>query len=105
MVERCTRCRFDLDQSLAKPAFLELERAMMAVGIVAGPAKKDVGGPCAARAAFVGVVARAAVAPEILDGSVAHHAELFALVPDLTQRLLANVAPDVLRRGERRAAA
>ena len=70
MIERGPRGRFDLDQTLALSLPSHLQRAMVAQGIVARLAEQAESRPGAAGAADVGVIAGAAVAPQIIDGAV-----------------------------------
>ena len=76
----------------------------MAERVVSGAAEQRVRRPGASSAADVGVVARPAESPEILDGAVAREAELARTVPDLFDGEVADVAAGVLRRRQRRAA-
>src|SRR6185369_10163508 len=60
--------------------------------------------PGAAGAALVGVVAALAVAPEIVDGAVAHVAQRRRPLPDVAQRGVADVAAGPGHRLQRRTA-
>src|SRR5216684_1041346 len=74
-----------------------LERAVMAVWVIAAATEEDVRGPAAAALAFVGVVAARAEAPEIggrLRG-VATKRELLGALPDLAEAPLADVAAGI----------
>ena len=65
-----------------------LERAVMAVGLVAGPTHERLRGPGAPGLANVGVVAALAVAPELVGPSVAGEAQLRSTLPDVHQRVI-----------------
>src|SRR5262249_50336223 len=54
--------------------------------------------------AVLGVIAAAAKAPEIRGRALAREPERAGALPDVAQRGVANVAPDVVLAGERRAA-
>src|ERR1700709_505208 len=98
MVEGGAGGSLDLDQPLSQSGALHLQRAVVAIGVVAGLAQDDVRRPRAARAADVRVVASAAEAPEIVDGSIAREAQLARCPPVLFYSLFAGVAARVARR-------
>src|SRR5688572_19937040 len=75
MIERLTRSGFALDEAFAQPFAIAFERAVVTVGIVAGAPEEDRRGPGASGSARVRVVAGAAVAGQILDGTIARVAE------------------------------
>src|SRR5205085_4162522 len=59
------------------------------------------GGPCAARAAHVSVVARAAEAPQVFNCAGAREAQFWCLQPNVCEREVADVAPGVSIGGQR----
>src|SRR3954451_18090936 len=92
-----------LDHPLAQPALFELKSAIVAVRVVAGAAEEGIGGPGAAAAADLGVIAGAAVPPEVLHRAQAAEMDRRARIPDLLQREIADVAARVADGGEKRA--
>src|SRR5690606_13797599 len=103
-VEGQTRRVLDPRDALALTFTLHLERAVVAVGVVAGLAEETEARPRAARPADVGVVAGAAVAPEILDGAIARVAQRRAALPDVPEAVVADVAAGPRLGGQRGAA-
>ena len=83
---------FEFDDALAQPAFLQVQRAVMAVGVVAGFAEQGVRGSGAAATADVVVVTASAVTPQVVDTAQAAKVHAFAVVPDIVQAHVANVA-------------
>src|SRR5882724_11981652 len=65
---------------------------MMAIRIVTGAAEEHEAGPSAARSALFGVVTGPAKAPQIFDGAVAGVAQRRGALPNVLQRVVANVA-------------
>src|SRR5262249_3080148 len=93
----------DFSEGLALAFGEQFEHAVMAMGVVAPPAEKDVRRPVAARAALVGVIAAPTKPVEIVELEVACEAQRFAPLPNGFERLLAEVSTDVVFRRERRA--
>src|SRR5260370_505436 len=71
VVERRARRKGLANHPFALAGTRHLERSMMEIGIVTRLSKEHEGRPGAAGAAFVGVVARATVPPQIVDRSIA----------------------------------
>jgi hypothetical protein len=65
IIERCTRRHLGLHQALTLAAGGHFEGAVMAIGIVARLAEKNVARPSAAREAFLGVVTGATEPPQV----------------------------------------
>src|SRR5690606_20566395 len=101
VIEGITGSGCHLTQDLAQPAGGEIERAMMAVGIVAGAAEQRMARPGAACLALAGVVAVLAVAPEVARAAIAREAQCRCPLPDVAQALLAHV-PAHVRVGRKR---
>jgi len=87
---------------LALAPALQLERAVVAVRIVAGLAEERVSRPGAAAQALLGVVAAAAEPVQVVDRPIAREAQGGRPLPDFLRRVLAQVAADVGARGKRR---
>src|SRR5687768_8321736 len=81
-----------------------LERAMVTPRVVARLAEDRLRRPRAAREALLGVVAAAAVSPQIVDRTIARVAHRRRALPDVTELVLADVAAGPRRRAERWAA-
>src|SRR5215216_3114962 len=77
---------------------------MVAIRIVAGAAKENEAGPGAAGPTLVGVIAGAAVAPQIFHGAVARVAQGRGALPNVLERVIADVAARPRLRRQRRAA-
>src|SRR5258707_10671818 len=77
--------------SLALSLSLKLQRAMMAIRVVAWFAEERARHPGASAHADVGVVALAAIAPEISGRAIAHVAQRLRSLPNVAQAF----APDV----------
>src|SRR5690606_11075589 len=104
VVEGQARRVLDPNDPLALSFALHLERAVMAEGVVSGFAEEAEARPRAARAADVGVIASAAVAPEIVDGAVPRVAQWSAPLPDVPEAVIADVAAGPCLGRKRRAA-
>src|SRR5882724_1982350 len=74
-VERGARSGRDALEPLALAAPRKLERAVVAIGVIAGAPEQAEGRPGAAGPTFVGVVTSAAETPEIVDGAIARVAK------------------------------
>jgi hypothetical protein len=94
----------DLLDALAQAHALHLERAVVAIGVVAGAAEQRLAHGGAAGHAGLGVVALAAVAPEVVDGAVCGCSGSRGALPQRAQAVLAPVAADVGRAAEAGAA-
>src|SRR4051812_40935817 len=92
MVERRAGSHFNARHDLTHAFSLHFEGAMMAIRIVTGATEEHEAGPGATGAAFVGVVAGAAKAPQIVDGAIPRVAQRGRALPDVLQRIVANVA-------------
>src|SRR4051812_36907997 len=92
MVEGGAGRHFRALHDLAHAFSLHFEGAMVAVRIVTGATEEHEAGPRAAGAAFVGVVAGATVAPQVFDGAVARVAQRRRTLPNVFQRVVADVA-------------
>ena len=108
MIERLSRRGLFQRQAFARPLTGMLQRPMMAVRIVPAPAEEDVRRPGAAAAAQLGVVARAAVSPQRLDGngSALPRIDCQRRSPsqNFSQRMLADIPTGISRGRQRRTA-
>ena len=90
-----TRRGFDPYYSLSQSPSSEIERSVVAVGIVSGSAKQGMGRPRAARPADVGVVARPAVSPQVFGCSISSEGNLGTGTPNLFGGQVPDVAAGV----------
>src|ERR1019366_2700574 len=95
VVERLPRRLLDANDPFALADPRHLDRAVMAVGVIAGFTEGDEAGPRAAALA---------VAPEVAGRAVARVAERFAPLPDVFERRVADVAARPWRGRQRGAA-
>src|SRR4051812_43528318 len=100
MVEGVARRALAQHHALAPASALHFQRAMMAIGVVAGLAEQAVRHPGAAAHALGGVVAVAAVTPQVVQRTVARVAYRRCALPQVAQRMLAYAAARPLRRGQ-----
>ena len=92
MIERGAGRRVHPLETLAQTGARELERAMVAIGVVAGLAKEAMRRPGAAAHALGGVVASPAVPPQIVDAAVARVTQGLTALPDIPYRAVEHVA-------------
>src|ERR1019366_1076711 len=104
VIEGLPRRFRDADDPFTLADAFELDRAVVAVRVIAGFTQRDEARPGAAAHALFGVVASLAVAPEIARRPVARIAKGFAPLPDVHERRIADVAAGP-RRGRKRGAA
>src|SRR5687767_4755648 len=90
-------------QSLALLHTLHFERAMVAVGVVARFAEEGESRPGTSRSACLGIVARPADTPEIIDGTVSRLAKRRGSLPDVFQALVSDVSAGPVGGRQRRA--
>src|SRR5579862_9526745 len=83
---------------------LHLERAVMTKRVIARATEVHVARPHAAGHAVLGVVTALAVSPEIVRRPVPCHPERRGTLPDVTQRIVADVAARIRDRRKRRTA-
>ena len=86
-----------LCDAFAQSLIRQLERAMMAVGIISGTSEKNTRGPGAAGFADVSVVTTAAKAPQLFARSSAIYIQLVCRPPDIFETEVANVAAGIFR--------
>src|SRR5262245_13340807 len=104
VIERGSRREPTLHDPLPLAGPLHLERAMVAVGVVAGLAEQDERRPGAARAALLGVVAGLAESPQIArHRAIARVAKRLGALPNVLKRMIADVAAGPRLGGKRRA--
>src|SRR5262249_50472442 len=89
------------DEPLPPALPQELERAVVAKGVVPGAAEEHMRGPRAAGAAGVRVIAGPTMAPEILDRPGPRELERLRALPAVPQPVVADVAAHVISRRQR----
>src|SRR6187431_2468206 len=104
VIERRAGRHVRLYEAFALASGLHFQRAVVTVRVIAGPPEEHMTGPGAACQALFRVVASAAETPQIIDRAIAHVAQGSGAFPNLTQRVIANVAACPGFGGQRRTA-